>query len=47
MIKIQNEDLEKFKKHYLAIKDYIENHSTYSISKLNENIKIVLMKIGI
>ena len=40
MIKIQNEDLENLsKKHYLAIKDYIENHSTYSISKLNENIK--------
>ncbi len=40
MIKIQNEDLEKLsKKHYLAIKDYIENHSTYSISKLDENIK--------
>ena len=40
MIKIQNEELEKLsKRHYHAIKDYIENHSRYSVSKLNENIK--------
>ena len=40
MIKIQNEELEKLsKKHCTSIKDYIENHSKYSISELNENIK--------
>jgi uncharacterized protein (TIGR02646 family) len=40
MIKIQNEELEKLsKKHYFSIKEYIENHSKYSISELNENIK--------
>ena len=40
MIKIQNEELEKLsKRHYFSIKSYIENHSKYSISELNEKYK--------
>ena len=40
MIKIQNEELEKLsKKHCTSIKDYIENHSKYSISELIELTK--------
>jgi len=41
MIKITHKDLDKFaNEHYLAIKDYIENHSRkYTIKKIDEEIE--------